>query len=93
MSVCEDELTNTPLLLLKSRSIRFEAIVEAGSKSRYMALYSVCLEGMEGRLTICDLLMLNGEGLICRLENCFDASKCPKEIVDAGAATIAAFNA
>ncbi|CAN0066369.1 unnamed protein product [Choristocarpus tenellus] len=75
----------------KILSVKFEAIVEAGSKSRYLLLYFVKLVGQESEQPICDMLTLDDEGLIVRLENCFDTTKCPQDIVDAGAPTLAAF--
>lgn len=79
------------MLLCCDYDVRFEAIAEAGSKSRYMALYFVRLEGQEREMPVCDLLTLDGDGLIERLENCFDKTKCPQDIVDAGAPTLATF--
>lgn len=71
---------------------RFEAIAEAGSKSRYMVLYFVKLVGQDSEMPVCDLLTLGDDGLIVRLDNCFDTTKCPQDIIEAGAATLAAFN-
>lgn len=54
-------------------------------------MYFLRLDGMDGELPVCDLVTLNEDGLICRLENCFDTTKCPQDIIDAGAPTLAAF--
>lgn len=70
---------------------RFEVITEAGSKKKYLVLYYVRLEGQESEMPLVDLLTLDDEGLICRLENCFDTTKCPQEIIDAGAPTLVGF--
>ncbi|CAM9311786.1 unnamed protein product [Ectocarpus sp. 12 AP-2014] len=75
----------------KIKEVRFEAITEAGSKKKYLVLYYVRLEGQESEMPLVDLLTLDDGGLICRLENCFDTTKCPQEIIDAGAPTLVGF--
>lgn len=70
---------------------RIETIAEAGSKKKYLVLYNVRLEGQASEMPVVDLLTLDDDGLICRLENCFDTTKCPQEIIDAGAPTLVGF--
>lgn len=55
-----------------------------------MVLYHLRLEGQETPMVVCDLLTLDDDGLISRLENCFDTSRVPQPIVDMGAPTLAA---
>ncbi|CAM9345664.1 unnamed protein product, partial [Ectocarpus sp. 12 AP-2014] len=75
----------------RARQTSQHAIAEAGSKKKYLVLYYVRLEGQEIEMPLVDLLTLDDEGLICRLENCFDTTKCPQEIIDAGAPTLVGF--
>eukprot|EP00752_Nemacystus_decipiens_P016242 g14522.t1 len=69
----------------------FEAINEAGSKNKYMVLYHVKLAGQEKPMVVCDLLTVDEDGLISRLDNCFDTSVVPQSIVDMGAPTLEAW--
>ena len=67
------------------------AINEAGSKRKYMVLYHVKLAGQDEPMVVCDLLTLDDDGLISRLDNCFDTSTVPQPIMDMGAPTLAAW--
>lgn len=53
-----------------------------------MVLYHVKLAGQEKPMVLCDLLTLDDDGLISRLDNCFDRSVVPQPIIDMGAPTL-----
>lgn len=69
----------------------FEAIVQAGSGSKYMVLHHVKMAGQEKPMGACDLLTLDDDGLISRVDDCFDISVVPQPIIDMGAPTLAAW--
>lgn len=70
--------------------VNFEAINEAGARNKYMVLYHMKLKGQEEPMVVCDLLTLDDDGLISRVDNCFDTSKVPQPIADMGAPTLGA---
>ena len=49
------------------------------------------LVGQDEAMPLCDLITLDDDGLICRLDNCYDTTKCPQAVIDAGAPTLAAW--
>ena len=51
----------------------------------------VKLGGQEKPMVECDLLTLDDDGLMSRLDNCFDTSVVPQSTVDMGAPTLAAW--
>lgn len=56
-----------------------------------MLMYHVKLVGQEKPMVVCDLLTLDEDGLIARLDNCFDTSVVPQPVIDMGAPTLAAW--
>lgn len=48
------------------------------------------LEGQGKPMVVCDLLTLDEDGLISRVDNCFDTSRVPQPVADMGAPTLAA---
>lgn len=51
-----------------------EAVHEAGSPDRYLALCAIALRGVEETTSTCELISLK-DGKIVRVDNCFDVDK------------------
>lgn len=71
---------------IDSSQVKFDSIVECGAKNKYLFLYYLRLQGMgENGLYICDYINLDENGLMVRMENCYDTTKCTPEFISAGA--------
>lgn len=65
-------------------SFACEAIAPAGD-TQWILLTQVVMKGMEKPLNVVDVVTLDMDGKICRLDNCFDVSRIkPAEGADSG---------
>lgn len=67
-------------------TIRIEAVSQVGSSDQWLVLFFIILSGATQEVPIVDLVTVK-DGLVSRVDNCFDTSKMTPAIVDEGKKT------
>ena len=60
-------------------SMRIEAVTRVEGSDQFIVLFHVLLNGNVKEIPVVDLLRVK-DGKICRIDNCFDADKAPKQV-------------